>query len=141
MGIKQLLETQRFTLEVTMPQSIEFVDAVLRGGAQALKMRCNDPHESAMHNGLRIGSFRERKAFLRETVEHAGSVPVGLVPGFAEQYVTPAERVEMEEMGIDYFNTEARSAPPYMFEGTLSSVIAVTDENCCCKGALQKWRI
>ena len=130
MKIKKLLETQKFTLEVTMPQSMEFVDAVLRGGAQALKMRCNNPHESALHNGLRIGSFQERKEFLREVVGRAGAVPVGLVPGFAEQYVTEAERNEMEELGIDYFNTEARYAPPYMFEGTLSSVIAVTSENC-----------
>lgn len=131
MRIKQLLQTEKFTLEVTMPQSIEFVDAVLKGGAQALKMRCNNgDHKSALHNGLVIGSFQERKDFLRQVVEHAGNVPVGLVPGLDTVYVTEAERDEMEEIGIDYFNTDPVFVPAYMFESRkLNSVLAVTCEN------------
>lgn len=131
MKIKQILQTQKFTLEVTMPQSIEFVDAVLKGGAQALKMRCNSgKHESVLHNGLVIGSFQERKDFLREVVQHAGDVPVGLVPGLDTMYVTEAERDEMEQIGIDYFNTDPVFVPGYMFDSQkLDSVLAVTCEN------------
>ena len=131
MKIKQILESQNFTLEVTMPQSIEFVDAVLKGGAQALKMRCNSgKHESVLHNGLVIGSFQERKNFLSEVVAHAGDVPVGLVPGLDTMFVTEAERDEMEQIGIDYFNTDPVFVPGYMFESkTMNSVLAVTCEN------------
>lgn len=131
MKIKQLLETQRFTLEVTMPQSMEFVDAVLKGGAQALKMRCNcDRPGEVLHNGIMIGSFQNRKQFLREVVEKAGEVPVGLVPGMETQFVTEPERDEMEQIGIDFFNTEPTFVPAYMFESkTMNSVLAVTAEN------------
>lgn len=131
MKIKQLLASQKFTLEVTMPQSIEFVDAVLKGGAQALKMRVNNmDHDSKLHNGLVIGSFSERKDFLAEVVRHAGDVPVGLVPGLETAYVSEAERDEMEEIGIDYFNTDPSFVPGYMFESRkMNSVLAVTCEN------------
>lgn len=131
MKIKQILNSQKFTLEVTMPQSIEFVDAVLKGGAQALKMRCNNgDHTSKLHNGLVIGSFAERKTFLRDVVNHAGDVPVGLVPGLDTEYVSEKERDEMEEIGIDYFNTDPCFVPSYMFESKkMDSVLAVTCEN------------
>lgn len=131
MKIKKLLEEQKFTLEVTMPQSMEYVDAVLKGGAQALKMRCNcDRPGEALHNGIRIGTFQERKQFLREVVEKAGDVPVGLVPGMETQFVTEAERDEMEQIGIDFFNTEPTFVPAYMFQSkTMNNVLAVTAEN------------
>lgn len=131
MKIKQILNSQKFTLEVTMPQDIACVDAVLKGGAQALKMRCNNgEHTSKLHNGLTIGSFQERKAFLAEVVRHAGDVPVGLVPGLDTAYVSEKERDEMEEIGIDYFNTDPSFVPGYMFESKkMASVLAVTCEN------------
>lgn len=131
MKIKTLLTEQKFTLEVTMPQSMEFVDAVLKGGAQILKMRCNcDRPGEALHNGILIGSFQNRKEFLREVVEKAGDAPVGLVPGMDTAFVTEAERDEMEQIGIDFFNTEASFVPTYMFESkTMNNVIAVTAEN------------
>lgn len=131
MKIKQLLQAQKFTLEVTMPQDIEHVDAVLKGGAQALKMRCNSgAHDSKLHNGLVIGSFQERKAFLRQVVAHAADVPVGLVPGLDTLFVSEEERDEMEEIGIDYFNTDPIYVPAYMFRSQrMSSVLAVTCEN------------
>lgn len=131
MKIKQLLDSRKFTLEVTMPQSMEHVQAVLKGGGQALKMRCNNGnHTSKLHNGLVIGSFQERKAFLKQVVECAADVPVGLVPGLDTEYVSEEERDEMEAIGIDYFNTDPAFVPAYMFGSkTMNCVLAVTCEN------------
>ncbi len=131
MRFKEILATQKFTLEVTMPQSIEFVDAVLKGGAQALKMRCNNNQQNKLHNGIHIGSFQERKNFLQEVVAHAGEVPVGLVPGnISDMVLTRDEVREVEEMGIDYINTAPDIVPCYLFDAhKLNTVAAVTPEN------------
>ena len=50
MKLKNLFETEKMVLEVTIPQSMEFVEAALAGGAQALKMRCNQSGMSGFSN-------------------------------------------------------------------------------------------
>ena len=130
MKLKSLLETRKFTLVATMPHTAECVDAVLKGGADALKMRCNVTHTGPLSAGILNGPFQERKGFLKEVIDMAGDVPVGLVPGSMESFITEAERVEMEEMGFDYFNTHYKFAPSFMFESkVLDSVIAVTHDD------------
>jgi hypothetical protein len=130
MKFKSLMENSKFTLVATMPQELEFAEAAVKGGADALKMRCNMNHISNLSAGIMNGPFQERKGFLKEVIDMAGDVPVGLVPGGLEAYVTEAERVEMEEMGFDYFNSHYKYARPYMFDGkALTSVIAFTEDN------------
>ena len=130
MKLKNLFETEKFILEVTIPQSMEFVDAALAGGAHALKMRCNQSNMSGFSNGIYSGPFQTRKAFLKEVVEHAGDRPVGLVPGTPGSFVTEAECAEMEEIGIDFLNCEPMFLPPYMMDSKkLTKVLCCTYEN------------
>ncbi len=131
MKLKSILENQKFTLEVTMPQSIEFVDAVLEGGAQALKMRCNSTAIGPLSAGIFNGPFQTRKDFLMETIEHARDTPVGLMPGGKDSFITESERVEMEQMGFDYFVADPYVMPGYMMDSkVLTKVIAIdTDDH------------
>ncbi len=129
MKLKHLLETRKFTLEVTGAHTVECVQAVLKGGAEVLKMRCNVTHTDEL-SGVLNGPFQERKGFLREVIRMAGSVPVGLVPGGKDAFITEAERFEMEEMGFDFFNIHYKFVPGFMFESkVLDSVIAIDYDN------------
>ena len=131
MKLLNQLKNEKFILEVTMPQSIEFVDAALAGGAQALKLRCNATSVGSFSNGIFTGPFATRKAFLKEAVEHAGDkIPVGLVPGNPASFVTEQECAEMSEIGIDYLNCDPLFLPPYMMDNdALTKVLCVTYEN------------
>ncbi|MDR1801445.1 MAG: hypothetical protein LBQ95_06375 [Lachnospiraceae bacterium] len=130
MKFKTLLETKKLTLEVTMPQTIEYVEAAIKGGADALKMRVNKMQMDALSAGVENGTFQERKAFIQEVIDMANGIPVGLVPGGKERFVSEEEVVEMEEMGVDYFVNSYWSVPTYMFESkVLTKVIATTDED------------
>lgn len=130
MKLKKAFENEKFILEVTMPQTIEFVDAALEGGAQALKLRCNQNGVGGFSNGVYSGPFQTRKAFLKEAVEHAGDVPVGLVPGIPGNVLTRAECAEAEEIGIDFLNCDPTYMPPYMMDTpNISKVLCYTYEN------------
>ncbi len=110
-----------------MPHTLEHVEAVLKGGADVLKMRCNIMRKGPLQAGIVNGPFQERKGFLKQVIDMAGDIPVGLVPGLDDAYITEAERFEMEEMGFDYFNSHFRFAPSFMFESkVLTSVVAMT---------------
>ncbi len=130
MKFKSILETKKLALVVTMPHTIECVDAVLKGGADVLKMRCNVTHVSPLNAGIHNGPFPERKDFFKEVIQMAGDAAVGLVPGGKDAFITEAERFEMEEMGFDYFNIHYKFAPSFMFESEiLTSVVAITHED------------
>jgi len=130
MKLMKAFETEKFVLEVTMPQTIAYVDAALAGGAHALKLRCNQTSVGGFSNGVFNGPFQSRKAFLQEAVEHAGDVPVGLVPGMPGNVLTPAESVEMAQIGIDFLNCDPTYLPPYMMDAPgVSKVLCYTFEN------------
>lgn len=130
MKLKKAFETEKFVLEVTMPQTIEFVDAALEGGAQALKLRCNQNSAGGFSNGVFSGPFRSRKAFLQEAVSHAEDVPVGLVPGIPGNVISQAECMELQEVGIDFLNCDPTYMPPYMMDAPgVEKVLCYTYEN------------
>lgn len=129
MKLLNAFNTEKFILEVTMPQTIEYVDAALAGGAQALKLRCNQESVGGFSNGVYNGPFATRKDFIQEAVEHAGKVPVGLVPGRPGNVLTPAERVQMEQIGVDYLNCDPAYLPPHMMESSVTKVLCLTYEN------------
>ncbi len=59
-----------------------------------------------------------------------GDIPVGLVPGGPDSFVTKEECAEMEEIGIDYLNCDPVFLSPYMMDSKeLTKVLCVTYEN------------
>ena len=63
MKLKNLFETEKMVLEVTIPQSMEFVEAALAGGTQALKMRCNQSGMSGFSNVRTTDLIREGQIY------------------------------------------------------------------------------
>lgn len=130
MKLKKKLEEEKFLLEVTMPQREDFVQAVLDGGAQALKMRCNAAGKTTHSFGIFNGPFETRKAFLETVCQMAGDVPVGLVPGSKNSFITREQVKEAEEIGIDYFKCNSLTLRPYLLESEkLTHVICTTFDN------------
>ncbi len=130
MRMKSLLENEKFTLEVTMPQNLEFAQAVLDGGAQALKLRCNNTSVGPKSFGIFNGPFETRKDYLQGVIDLAGDVPCGLVPGVPDSFITPEQVREAEEMGFSYINCNPGFMPMYMAESKkMDLVLALTDQN------------
>lgn len=129
MKLMNALSNEKFVLEVTMPQTVEFAQAALAGGANALKLRCNQDSVGGFSNGVFNGPFSSRKAYLQEVVAMAGNVPVGLVPGIPGNVITQEECEEMAEIGIDYLNCDPTYLPPYMMDARVSKVLCYTYEN------------
>lgn len=130
MKLKKALENEKFVLEVTMPQTIVYADAALKGGAMCLKLRCNQNSVGGFSNGVFNGPFQTRKAFLKETVEHAGDIPVGLVPGIPGNVITPEECREAVDLGIDFINCDPMYLAPYVMDTpNIGKVLCYTYEN------------
>jgi hypothetical protein len=125
MRFHKILAANKFTLVVSLPEnSIVLAEAAIRGGAQAIKVHVNVWHRASGHT---FGTFGENKQFLRELVETAGDIPVGLVPGAGEAFVSIEERDEMEDMGIDFFSSYASHLPGYMMDAAKLSRMAAID--------------
>lgn len=130
MELNTLFETKKFSLEVTMPQQIDYVKAVLKGGADCIKVRCNpNRHMDNIASTVKIGSFAETKPFFEELLDVAGDVPVGVLPGLKDFFMTEEECLEAKKMGFQYFITSARFAPPYLFNTGLPVMIAAAYED------------
>lgn len=128
MELNTLFDTKKFFLEVTMPQQVEYAEAVLKGGADCIKVRCNPNKDTESISG-QIGSFEEEKPFFKELIQLAKDVPVGLLPGLRDFFLTEDECDEAKRMGFKYFVTSARFAPPYLFDSKLPVMIAAAYED------------
>ncbi|MDR1575010.1 MAG: hypothetical protein LBS37_03305 [Treponema sp.] len=127
MKFHKLLGENKFTLVVSLPEnSIDLAKAAIRGGAQAIKAHVNVWHRASGHT---FGAFAENRDFLKELVQTAGEVPVGLVPGAADAFVTADERDEMETLGIDFFSSYASCLPIYMMDSVQLSRMAAIDDS------------
>jgi hypothetical protein len=125
MKFHKILQADGFTLVVSLPEnSIPLAKAAIRGGARALKVHVNVWHRASGHT---FGTFDENKQFLRELVEAAGDIPIGLVPGADEAFVSVEERDEMEALGIDFFSSYACHLPNYMMDAAKLSRMAAID--------------
>jgi hypothetical protein len=125
MKFHKIVRDNKFTLVVSLPEnSIVLAKAAIRGGAQALKVHVNVWHRAS---GNTFGTFGENREFLKELVETAGSIPVGLVPGADEAFVSIEERDEMEALGIDFFSSYACHLPAYMMDSAKLSRMAAID--------------
>ena len=77
-------------------------------------------------SGHTFGTYAENRAFLRQLIELAGDVPVGLVPGGEEAFITPEERLELEAMGLKFFSAYSHHLPCFMMESkALTKMVAI----------------
>lgn len=114
MNFKEMITGNRFSLVVSLPSNdLAMAEAALRGGAQAVKVHCNVWHRASGHT---FGTFAENRAFLKDLIALCGDVPVGLVPGGEEAFITEEERLELEEMGLGFFSAYTRHIPCHMLD-------------------------
>ena len=108
----------------SLPENcLELAKAALDGGAQAIKVHVNVWHRAS---GRAFGAFEENRRFLRELVELCGDVPVGLVPGGEDAFVSAKERDELEQLGVDFFSSYANHLPCYMMDSArLCKMVAI----------------
>ena len=124
MEFKNLIETNKFTLVVSLPSNnLEMAKAAVEGGAQAVKVHCNVWHRASGHT---FGTYAENREFLRQLIQMAGDVPVGLVPGGEDAFITNEERLELEEMGLKFFSSYSHHLPCFMMESKkLTKMVAI----------------
>lgn len=124
-SFKALIERNKFSLVVSLPSNdLRLAQAALEGGAQAIKVHANVWHRASGHT---FGSYAENKAFLKELIQLCGKVPVGLVPGGEEAFVSAAERDELEAMGLSFFSSYLHHLPCYMMESRKLSRMGAID--------------
>ena len=100
MNFKDLINTRKFMLVVSLPSNdLALARAALEGGADAVKVHCNVWHRASGHS---FGSYEENREFLRQLIGLCGDVPVGLMPGTDQAFITNEERLELEEMGLSF---------------------------------------
>lgn len=124
MNFKNLIASNKFTLVVSLPaNNLDLAKAALEGGAQAVKVHCNVWHRASGHT---FGTYEENREFLRQLIALCGEVPVGLVPGGADAFITPQERLELEQMGLGFFSAYSHHLPCHMMESQhLSKMVAI----------------
>lgn len=124
MEFKQLIEGNKFSLVVSLPSnSLEMARAAIDGGAQAVKVHCNVWHRASGHT---FGTYADNRGFLKELISMCGEIPVGLVPGGADAFVSKEERLELEQMGLKFFSAYSHHLPCYMMESNvLTKMVAI----------------
>lgn len=126
MNFKEMLMENRFSLVVSLPSNdLGMAEAALKGGAQAVKVHCNVWHRASGHT---FGTFAENRAFLKDLIALCGEVPVGLVPGGEDAFITEEERLELEEMGLGFFSAYTRHIPCHMLDSKKLVRMAAIDD-------------
>lgn len=124
MNFKEMIHENRFSLVVSLPSNdLDLAKAALEGGAQAVKVHCNVWHRASGHT---FGTYAENREFLRQLIALCGDVPVGLVPGGADAFISAEERKELEAMGLGFFSSYCHHLPCHMMESSsLSKMVAI----------------
>lgn len=124
MKFKELIEGNKFSLVVSLPSNnLELAEAALDGGAQAVKVHCNVWHRASGHT---FGTYAENREFLQQLITLCKDVPVGLVPGGEDAFITPEERLELENMGLGFFSSYSQHLPCHMMESkVLTKMVAI----------------
>lgn len=124
MKFKEMICENKFSLLVSLPSnSLELAEAALEGGAQAIKVHCNVWHRASGHT---FGTYEENREFIRQLIRLCGDVPVGLMPGTSEAFISEDDRRELEEMGLSYVSAYSHHLPCFMMEsGTLTNAVAI----------------
>ncbi|AEC02978.1 hypothetical protein [Parasphaerochaeta coccoides] len=125
MKLHRILSERKFSLVVSLPENdLGLARAALDGGCDAVKVHVNVWHRASGHT---FGTYQENKGFLRDMVRLCGDVPVGLVPGGADAFISPEERVEMEALGVDFFSSYAQHLPVHMMESRILTKMPAID--------------
>lgn len=124
MRFVDLLREQKFSLVVSLPSNdLKLAKAALDGGAHGVKVHCNVWHRASGHT---FGTYAENKVFLRELIGLCGEVPVGLVPGTSEAFVSEGELRELEEMGLDFISAYSHHLPSFAMDSAgLTAAVAI----------------
>jgi hypothetical protein len=124
MRFADLMADQKFVLVVSLPANdLALAEAALDGGAHAVKVHCNVWHRASGHT---FGTFSENKDFLKELVRLCGDVPVGLVPGTSEAFITESELRELEEMGLDFISAYSQHLPAFALDSRkITNAVAI----------------
>lgn len=124
MNFKEQICARKFTLIVSLPSNdLELAKAALAGGADAVKVHCNVWHRASGHS---FGTYEENREFLRQLIRACGDVPVGLMPGTHEAFITNEDRLELEDMGLSFTSAYMQHLPGFMMESRkLTNVVAI----------------
>ena len=124
MNFADLISGQKFTLVASLPSNdLTLAKAALEGGAHAVKVHCNVWHRASGHT---FGSYEENRAFLRELIALCGPVPVGLVPGTSEAFITEDQLRELEDMGLRFLSAYSHHLPCFALESRrLTNAVAI----------------
>ncbi|MDR0589794.1 MAG: hypothetical protein LBG25_04560 [Spirochaetaceae bacterium] len=123
MQFKKLISDRRFTLVVSLPaNNRDLVKAALAGGAQAIKVHLNVWHRAS---GNTFGGFTANRDFMEDLIKLAGAVPVGLVPGGEDAFISPGELQALEALGLDFFSAYSHHLPVFMMKSRLSKMVAI----------------
>ena len=124
MNFKDRICARKFTLIVSLPSNdLELAKAALEGGADAIKVHCNVWHRASGHS---FGSYQDNREFLNELIQLCGDVPVGLMPGTDEVFITNEDRLELEEMGLSFTSAYWHHLPRFMMKSRkLTNMVAI----------------
>jgi collagenase-like PrtC family protease len=124
MRFVDLMSDRKFVLVVSLPSNnLELAKAALEGGADAVKVHCNVWHRASGHT---FGTYEENKAFLKDLIRLCSDVPVGLVPGTSEAFITESELRELEEMGLDFISAYSQNLPSFVMDSRkITSAVAI----------------
>lgn len=124
MSYKEMICSNKMSLVVSLPANdLDLAKAALKGGAQALKVHINVWHRAS---GNTFGSFQQQKGFLQDLIALAGEVPVGLVPGAEEAFISEEEMRQLEDMGIGFFSCYSDNLPVFLvYSGKIQHMVAI----------------
>ena len=124
MRFVDLITDRKFVLVVSLPSNnLELAKAALEGGADAVKVHCNVWHRASGHT---FGTFEENRDFLRKLIDLCADVPVGLVPGTSEAFITEDELRELEDMGLNFISAYSHHLPTFAMDSKkITNAVAI----------------
>lgn len=104
--------SKKFCLLVSLPKNDPKLALIAEGqGADALKVHLNVKHHAS---GTLFKSWKDEKKKIKAILKNV-KIPVGIVPG-AETVAPLEEMLEMQELGLDFWDIFAHHLPGYLFD-------------------------
>jgi len=126
MRFHKMLQQNPFSLVASLSANdLDLAKAALDAGANAVKVHMNVLHVASQNQ---FGTFEDNREFLTKLLELAGDRPVGAVLGGGDAYITEEEKLELEEMGLDFVSCYAEHLPAFMLKGDkITKMVALHD--------------
>lgn len=112
----------KFTLLVSLYENCPHLAELAQAcGADAIKVHLNVFHAASKTN---FKSWSEEKDKIKQILKNV-NIPVGIVPG-AKTVAAYEEMLEIESLGVDFWDIFAHDAPAYLFDlKNMSKMMAV----------------